>query len=117
MGRVRQGRDAELLSMGFGLNRGLGRGGCQGRIGIHSDGFLRRRAEGSLTPNLVVTEFWRGYGQTDLASACAAPLESLGPVLQDGWGDGVSEQGPGYTGPEFSGGGCNKGRGSINSKW
>ena len=47
-------------------------------IGINSDGFLRRRAEGSLTPDLVVTEFWRGYRQMDLASACVLrPLNHL----------------------------------------
>ena len=58
------------------LNRGLG--GCQGRIRVNSDGFLRCRAEGSLTPDLVVTEFRRGYGQTDLASACVlCPLNHL----------------------------------------
>ena len=47
-------------------------------IGVNSDGFLRRRAEGSLTLDLVVTEFRRGYGQTDLASACVLrPLNCL----------------------------------------
>ena len=47
-------------------------------IGINSDGFLRRRAEGSLTPDLVVMEFQRGYGQMDLASACVLrPLNRL----------------------------------------
>ena len=58
-------------------------------IGVNSDGFLRRRAEGSLTPDLVVTEFQRGVW-TDRPgfSLCAAPLESLGPVFQDGWGTG-----------------------------
>ena len=47
-------------------------------IGINSDGFLQCRAEGSLTPDLVVTEFQRGYRQTDLASACVlCPLNCL----------------------------------------
>ena len=47
-------------------------------IGINSDGFLRCRAEGLLTLDLVVTEFQRGYGQTELASACVlCPLNRL----------------------------------------
>ena len=47
-------------------------------IGVNSDVFLQRRAEGSLNPDLVVTEFQRGYGQTDLASACVlCPLNRL----------------------------------------
>ena len=47
-------------------------------IGVNSDGFLRRRAEGSLTPDLVVTEFQRGCGQMDLALACVLhPLNCL----------------------------------------
>ena len=53
-------------------------GECQGRIGVNSDGFLRRRAEGASTPDLVVTEFRRGCGQMDLASACVlCPLNRL----------------------------------------
>ena len=35
----------------------------------NSNGFLRCETGGVPTPDLVVTEFWRGYGQTDLASA------------------------------------------------
>ena len=47
-------------------------------IGVNSDGFLRRRAGGSLTPDLVVMEFRRGCGQMDLASACVLrPLNRL----------------------------------------
>ena len=47
-------------------------------FGVNSDGFLQHRAEGSLTLDLVVTEFWRGCGQTDLASACVLrPLNRL----------------------------------------
>ena len=58
-------------------------------IGVNSDGFLQRRAEGLLTPDLVVMEFRRGCGQTDLASACVLrPLNRLVPVFQDGWGTG-----------------------------
>ena len=65
-----------MLSTGIQLNRELG--GRQGRIGINSDGFLRCRAEGLLTLDLVVMEFRRGCGQTDLASACVLhPLNRL----------------------------------------
>ena len=38
----------------------------QGRIGVDSDGFLRRWARGESTPDLVVMEFWIGCRQTDL---------------------------------------------------
>ena len=59
-------------------------GGHQGGIGVNSNGFLRRRAKGVSTPDLIVAEFWTvcrldGPG----FSLCAAPLESLGPVFQD----------------------------------
>ena len=43
-------------------------------------------------------------------SLCAAPLESLGPVFQDGRGDGMNEWRSGYARPEFSGGRYNEGR-------
>ena len=47
-------------------------------IGVNSDGLLRHRAEGSLTLDLGVTEFQRGYRQMDLASACVLrPLNRL----------------------------------------
>ena len=53
-------------------------GGCQGRIGVDSDGFLQRRAKGASTPDLIVTEFWTVCGQMDLASACVLrPLNRL----------------------------------------
>ena len=45
------------------------------------------------TPDLIVMEFRRGCGQMDLASACVLrPLELLGPVFQDGRGDGMNER-------------------------
>ena len=59
-------------------------------IGVNSDGFLRRRAEGLSTPDLVVTEFWRECGQTDLASACVLrPLNRLVLYfkMDGGWGE------------------------------
>ena len=44
-----------------------------------------------LTPDLVVTELWRGCGQTDLASACVLrPLNRL--VLYFKMDGGWSEQ-------------------------
>ena len=53
-------------------------GGHQGRIGVNSDGFLRRWTRGASTPDLIVMEFWMGCGQTDLASACVLhPLNRL----------------------------------------
>ena len=68
-------------------------GGRQGRIGVDSDRFLQHMAEGSLTLDLVVMEFWMGV-QIDRPgfSLCAAPLESLGPVFQDGRGDRVNKR-------------------------
>ena len=48
-------------------------GGCQGRIGVNSDDFLRRRTTGVSTPDLMVTEFRTVCGQMDLASACVLP--------------------------------------------
>ena len=87
-------------------------------IGVNPDGFLRCRAGGSLTPDLGVMEFWRGCGQTDLASACVLhPLNHLVLYFKMDGVTGQTSRGPGYTGPEFSGGGCNEGRGSINGKW
>ena len=85
---------------------------------IGANGFLQRRAGGSLTLDLVVTEFQRGCGQTDLASACVLrPLNHLVLYFKMDGVTGRTSGGPGYTGPEFSGGGCNEGRGSINDKW
>ena len=53
-------------------------GGCQGRMGVNSDGFLRRWRRGASTPDLIVTEFPMGCGQIDLASACVLhPLNHL----------------------------------------
>ena len=53
-------------------------GGRQGRIGVNSDGFLQRWTKGASTPDLMVTEFRMGCGQTDLASACVlCPLNCL----------------------------------------
>ena len=58
-------------------------------IGVNSDGFLQCRAEGSLTPDLVVTEFRRGCGQMDLASACVLhPLNRLVLYLKMDGGQG-----------------------------
>ena len=46
--------------------------------GVNSDGFLRRWTRGVSTPDLIVTEFRMGCGQTDLASACVLrPLNHL----------------------------------------
>ena len=53
-------------------------GGRQGRIGVNSDGFLQHWTRGASTPDLIVTEFRMGCGQTDLASACVLrPLKHL----------------------------------------
>ena len=50
----------------------------KGRIGVDSDGFLRCWTRGASTPDLIVTEFWMGCGQMDLASACVLhPLNRL----------------------------------------
>ena len=68
-------------------------GGCQGKIGVNSDGFLRRWTKGASTLGLMVTEFRMVCGQTGPGfSLCATPLESLGPVFQDERGDGVNKQ-------------------------
>ena len=48
------------------------KGEHQGRIGVNSDGLLRRRARGC-----------RLY---------AVPLESLGPIFRDGRGDGMNDR-------------------------
>ena len=53
-------------------------GGCQGRIGVNSDGFLQRWTKGVSTPDLIVTEFGMGCRQMDLASACVlCPLNRM----------------------------------------
>ena len=53
-------------------------GGHQGGIVVNSDGFLRHRARGVSTPDLVVTEFQMGCRQMDLTSACVLrPLNCL----------------------------------------
>ena len=50
----------------------------QGRIGVNSDGFLRHWTRGVSTPDLIVTEFWMGCRQMDLALACVlCPLNCL----------------------------------------
>ena len=43
-------------------------------------------------------------------SLCAAPLESFGPVFQDGRGDGKNEQRSGVYWTRVGGGGYNEGR-------
>ena len=64
-------------------------GGRQGGIRVNSDGFLRRRARGVLTPDLIVMEFQMVCGQTDLASACVLhPLNHLVLYFKTG---GVTE--------------------------
>ena len=68
-------------------------GGRQGRIGVNSDGFLRRRAKGASTLDLMVTEFQMGCGQTDLASACVLrPLNRLVLYFKMRGGRGVKWQ-------------------------
>ena len=53
-------------------------GGCQGRIGVNSDGFLRRWTKGASTLDLMDTEFRMGCRQMDLASACVLrPLNRM----------------------------------------
>ena len=58
---------------------------------------------GASTPDLILTEFRMGCGQTDLASACVLhPLNHLVLYFKMG---GVMERtsgGPGYTGPELA---------------
>ena len=79
-----------------------GKGVRQGKIGANSDEFLRRWAKGALTLDLIVTEFWKGCGQMDLASACVLrPLNR--PVLDFETGGlvGWMSEGLGYTGPEM----------------
>ena len=69
------------------------KGACQGGIGVNSDGFLRHWTRGVSTPDLIVTEFRMGCRQMDLASACVLrPLESSGPVFQDGRVDRMNER-------------------------
>ena len=83
-------------------------GGHQGRIGVNSNGFLRRRTKGVSTPDLIATDgVW-----TDRPgfSLCAAPLESLGPVLQDERGDGMNEQRSGVYRTRVGGGDYSKER-------
>ena len=68
-------------------------GGYQGRMGVNFDGFLRHRTRGASTPDLIVTEFWIGCGQTDLASAYVlCPLNHLVLDFKDKRGDGMNEQ-------------------------
>ena len=58
-----------------------------------------------------------GYGVPDGVwtdgpgfSLCAAPLESFGPVFQDGRGDGMNERRSGVYQTGVSGGGYSEGR-------
>ena len=62
-----------------GIQNSMGdEGGRQGRIGVNSDGFLRRRTKEASTPGLMVMEFRMVCRQTDLASACVLhPLNHL----------------------------------------
>ena len=86
-------------------------GGCQGRIGVNSNGFLQRQARGASTPDLIVIEFQMGCGQTDLASACVLrPLESFGPGFQDGRGDRTNKQRSGVYQTRVGGGVYSEGR-------
>ena len=62
--------------MGSELNRG--KGNVKEGLVVNSDEFLRRWARGASTLDLVVTEFWRGCRQMDLASAYVlCPLSRL----------------------------------------
>ena len=62
--------------LGFKLNGG--KGVRQGYIGASSNGFLQREQRGVSTLDLIVMEFRKGCGQTDLASACVLhPLNCL----------------------------------------
>ena len=68
----------------------------------NSDEFLRCRARGTLTLDLVVMEFRSWCRQKDLASAYAVPLESSGPGfcgVEQGLGEQVEVWW--YTGPEM----------------
>ena len=58
-----------------------------------------------------------GYGVPDSVrtdgpgfSLCAAPLESFGPVFQDGRGDGMNERRSGVYRTRVGGGGYSEGR-------
>ena len=64
-------------------------GGHQGRIEVNSDGFLQHWTGGASTPDLIVTEFRMGCGQTDLASACM--LHPLNRLVLDFKMEGVTE--------------------------
>ena len=66
-------------------------GGHQGGIGVNSNGFLRCRARGASTPDLVVTEFQMVQTDGPGFSLCAAPLESFGPVFHDERGDRMND--------------------------
>ena len=79
-------------------------GGCQGGIGVNSNGFLRCWARGASTPNLVVTGFRMVRTDRPGFSLCAAPLESFGPVFQDERGDGMNERRSGVYQTRVSGG-------------
>ena len=86
-------------------------GGRQGGIGVNSDGFLRRRAGGVSTPDLIVMEFRMGCGQMDLASACVLyPLNRLVLSFKMGRGDGKNKQRSGVYQTGVGGGGYNEGR-------
>ena len=72
-------------------------GGCQGRIGVTFDGFLRHRAKGASTP--------------DLASACVlCPLNRWVLYFKMGGGDGVNERRSRVYWTRVSGGGYNEWR-------
>ena len=62
------------------------------------------------TPDLMVMEFRMVCGQTDLASACAVPLELLGPVFQDERGDKVNKRRSGVYRTGVGGGGYSEER-------
>ena len=67
-------------------------GGRQGGIGVNSNGFLRCRARGASTSDLVVMEFRMVRTDRPGFRLCAVPLESFGPVFHDKRGDGMNER-------------------------
>ena len=67
---ITMGDYARLRAVKYWDSNSMGdEGGRQRRIEVNSDGFLRRRAEGASTPDLIVMEFRMVCRQTDLASA------------------------------------------------
>ena len=86
-------------------------GGRQGGIGVNSDGFLLTLGKGGVNsgPNSYRAPDGVRTDGPDF-SLCAAPLELLGPVFQDGRGDRMNERRSGVYQTRVGGRGYNEGR-------